>query len=261
METKKPKILYLDIENSRMVVEFPTYKLWDIKRVEPKYIKHDWYITCAAWAWLDNTNKTTGKIYVSKVSDYDTYDKDFRNDLGVLEELHEVMSQADLIVGHNSDSFDIKKINYRFIKHGLDPIDLPPTVDTLKAAKKYIKSSSNSLYYLAKEFGVPMKVDLPKGTMWKADEGCEKSLDILANYCKGDIKSGANLYFKMLPYIKNHPNLNRITGVQKGLYDITACSSCGSKNIHSNGNRITKTGSYKRYRCNDCGSSTKGKKL
>lgn len=256
MATKKPRILYVDIENSRMTLEFKSYSLYDNNRLHPSAIKEDWYITCAAWAWLDVPNQKVGRIQGAKTSDFTSYDTNYRDDYGILVELREAMSQADLIIGHNSDSFDIKKINYKFVKHGLEPLDLPPTVDTLKAARKYLRSSSNSLYYLAKEFGVPMKVDLPKGTMWKADDGCEKSLDVLFKYCKGDIKAGANLYFKLLPYIKNHPNINKTTNGPK-----TACGSCGSKNVSKNGTRKTRTAVYQRYLCNDCGSSTQGKKV
>jgi len=262
-KNKGPRILYVDIENSRMVVTFPTYSLYNIDRIHPRHITHDWYITCAAWAWLDNEKQKVGKIEGAKVSDFKkAYKKDFRNDLGIVKKLHEAMSEADLIVGHNSDAFDIKKINYKFIKHGLPAINLPPTVDTLKSAKKYARSSSNSLYYLAKEFGVPMKVDLPSGVMHAADDGCEKSLDKLFAYCKGDIKAGANLYFKLLPYIKNHPNLNRILGIQKKANPkkLKACGTCGSANVRPWGTYPTKSGPVRRIYCTDCGSSTKGGK-
>ena len=259
--SKKPKILYIDIENSRMVVEFETYSLYNIDRISPKNIKHDWYITCAAWGWLDNETQKVSKIESVKVSDFSTYKRDFRNDKGVVKKLHKVMKDADLIVGHNSDKFDIKKINYRFIKHGLPPIDLPPTVDTLKAARRYFNASSNSLYYLAKEFGVPMKIELAPGVMHKADAGCEKSLKKLERYNKGDIKAGAALYFKLLPFIKNHPNLNRIMGIQDRPYEVIACKSCGSHDIYKNGTRPTTTGRRQRWNCRDCGTSMLGDKV
>lgn len=256
----KPKILYIDIENSRMVVEFETYSLYGNDVIHPRHIKHDWYITCAAWAWLDTQKQKIGKIEVVAGNDFKAYKKNFRNDYGVVKRLHEVLSEADLIVGHNSDSFDIKKINYKFIKHGLPPLDFPATVDTLKIAKKYARSSSNKLYYLAKEFGVSMKIDLPPTVMHKADNGCEKSLKQLVRYNKGDIKAGAQLYFKLLPYTKNHPVIDKIMG-NKVNKDRPNCQNCGSSKVESKGYRTTKTGRYRRYRCNDCGSTTKGKKL
>lgn len=258
----KPKILYLDIENSRMWVKFPTYKLWDIARVDPKYIVHDWYITCAAWAWLDNEKQKIGRVHAVAVNDFPSYKNNFRDDRGVVKKLHEVISQADLIVGHNSDSFDIKKINEKIVKYSLPALDFPPTVDTLKANKKYRKSSSNSLAYLARDLGVPTKIELPSGVMWAADGGCEKSLKKLVRYNKGDIIAGASVYFKLLPYIKNHPNIAKVMGKQARLSaknDVKACGSCGSNNIIRNGYRATKSGPRQRWLCYDCGSSTLGK--
>ena len=260
MADKKPKILYIDIENSRMIVEFETYSLYNIDRIPPKCVVHDWYITCAAWGWLNAKTKKIEKIETVAVNDFKTYKKDFRDDRLLVKKLHQVLSEADLIVGHNSDSFDIKKINYKFIKYGLPAIDLPPTVDTLKAAKKYARATSNSLYFLAREFGVPMKVNLQPGVMHAADSGCEKSLKKLVDYNKGDIRSGASLYFKLLPYIKNHPTIDKIMGVNVDK-DRPNCQNCGSSKVQSNGVRVTKSGRYRRYKCNDCGSSTRGKKL
>jgi len=258
--SNEPKILYIDIENSRMVIEFQTYSLYDNNRISPKDIKHDWYITCAAWGWLNNKTQKIQKIQTVAVNDFKTYKKDFRDDRLLVKKLHEVISQADLIVGHNSDSFDLKKINYKFIKYGLPALDLPPTVDTLKSAKKYARSTSNSLYYLAKEFEVPMKIDLPKGVMHAADNGCPKALKQLVDYNKGDIRAGASLYFKLLPYIKNHPTIDKIMG-KKVDKDRPNCQNCGSSKVESKGLRTTKSGKFRRYRCKDCGSSTQGKKL
>lgn len=260
----KPKILYLDIELSRMIVEFPTYNLYNIDKISPKYIKHDQYITCAAWTWLDNETKKVGKIHGVKTSDYFSYDKDFRDDYGIVKELREQIEKADLVVGHNSDSFDLKKINYRAVYHKLEAQMPPASVDTLKAARKYLRSSSNSLFYLAKEFGVSMKQDLDSKVMWAADEGCETSLNKLFKYCKQDVKAGAELYYKLLPHIHNHPDLRRVTGQYKTAAQASKsliCPSCGSSKTKSHGLRTTKTGRYRRYQCNNCGTSFKGEKV
>ena len=261
MSNKKIKALYVDIENSRMIVEFPTYNLKDNNYIHPKFIKKDWHITCAAWALLDLQKQKVGKIETVAVNDFKkAFKKDHRDDYLVVKKLHEVLSDVDLIIGHNSDSFDIKKINYKFIKYGLPALDFPATVDTLKAARRYAKSSSNSLYYLAKEFNVPMKIDLGAGVMHAADDGCEKSLNKLVRYNKGDIKSGAELYFKLMPYIKNHPNIAKVMGRKVDL-DAPTCQNCGSNNVFKNGTRTTRTAKYHRYMCQDCGSSTKGNNI
>lgn len=256
----EPKVLYIDIENSRMVVEFETYSLYGNDVIHPRHIKHDWYITCAAWAWLDLKKQKVGKIETVAVNDFPSFKKDFRDDRQVIKKLHKVLGQADLIVGHNSDKFDIKKINYKFIKYGLEPLDFPATVDTLKAAKKYTRASSNRLYFLAKDLGVPMKIDLPSNVMHQADNGCEKSLKKLVHYNKGDIKAGAGVYFKLLPYIKNHPVIDKIMGRKVNKANPN-CQNCGSSRVHRHGTRSDKTGKYRRYRCDDCGSTTKGEKI
>ncbi len=260
MQNKKPKILYIDIENSRMVVEFQTYSLRHNDFIHPKHIKHDWYITCVAWGWLDSQKQKIGKIETVAVNDFSTYKKDFRDDRGVVKKIHSIVQQADLIVGHNSDAFDIKKLNYKFIKYGLPAVDWPPTVDTLKVARKYSLASSNKLDHLARELGDSLKIDLPSGTMHAADNGCEKSLKKLLHYNKGDIKAGAGLYFKYLPYIKNHPNMDKIMGKTVDT-DKPNCQNCGSTKVIGNGTRATKTGKFKRYRCSKCGASTQGKKV
>ena len=188
------------------------------------------------------------------------FKKDHRDDYHVVKTMYEVLSNVDIIVGHNSSKFDWPKLNYKFTKYGFPAIDEPVHIDTLKAARKYYRATSNSLYYLAKEFGVEMKEDLPKGVMHKADDGCVKSLKRLVKYNKQDIKSGATLYFKMMPYIKNHPDIRRIMGVIKTPGEgqkLNQCGSCGSKNVISHGIRVTKLGKYRRIQCKDCFSHTK----
>lgn len=248
-----------------MIVEFPTYSLYDNNRIEPKFIKKDWAFTCAAWANLDLKNQKIGKVQVvSVLDDPKAFKKDNRNDLVIVKKLYEVISNADLLIGHNAATFDLPKLNYKFAKYGLPAVDLPPIVDTLKAARRYYRSTSNSLYFLAKEFGVPMKDDLPKGVMHAADEGDVKALKRLAAYNKQDIISGASLYFKMMPYIKNHPDIRRILNLvstpKEGL-SIAQCGTCGSKDVIKNGTRVTKLGRHQRYICNSCGSSTKAERV
>jgi hypothetical protein len=264
MKKSKLKVHYIDLENSRMIVEFPTYSLYDNNRIEPKYIKKDWAFTCGAWASIDLQKGTIGKVNVVSVLDNPKlFKEDNRNDFVIVKKMHEVISGSDLLIGHNAATFDIAKLNYKFTKYGLPALDFPPIVDTLKAARKYYRSTSNSLYFLAKEFGVPMKAELPKGIMHAADEGDVKALKKLIAYNKQDIVSGASLYLKMLPYIKNHPDIRRIMGLintPKESQELKSCGTCGSKHVVNNGTIVTKLGKFQRRLCMSCGSTTKGNK-
>lgn len=265
MSRKKAKVLVLDIENSQMIISgFPTYNLWNIDHIDPKYIEHDWYLTCAAWLWVDPEKGAYSKSFsVSTLDDPKAYKKNFRDDLVVVKRLHEVLQQADIIVGHNSNAFDLKKINQRIIDYKLPTIDYPPTVDTLLVNKKYGKTSSNSLAHLCRHYGIAQKMELPKGVMHAADQGSAKAMKKLVAYNKQDIVSTAQLYLRLLPYIKNHPDIRRVMNLAKSpseAANMKICGSCGSKNVISWGSYPTKLGPVRRIICNDCGSSTKGSK-
>lgn len=263
LSKSKIKALYYDIENSRMVVKFPTYVLWDIKRIDPKYILKDWHITSVSWAYLDIEKQKIGKVHSVSLLDFPSrFKKDPRDDYEVVKKFHQVLSDPDLklIVGHNSQAFDIKKLNTKFSIYGLDPIDFPAHVDTIKANKKYRKSSSNSLAHLCREFDVTKKIDLPSSVMWAADDGCEKSLRKLVKYNKGDIISGASVYFKLLPYIKNHPDMRRLADPTKTAAKaktLSECGTCNSDNTYSLGLRADMQGPYRRIKCRSCGATTK----
>jgi predicted RNA-binding Zn-ribbon protein involved in translation (DUF1610 family) len=87
-----------------------------------------------------------------------------------------------------------------------------------------------------------------------------KSLKKLIAYNKGDIKAGAEVYFKLLPYIRNHPNLNKMLDPDFRK-DRPACGACGHKKVVKDGTILTKQGKYQRYKCMKCGYKTKGGKI
>jgi DNA polymerase III epsilon subunit-like protein len=74
-----------------------------------------------------------------------------------------VMAQADEIVAHNGDRFDLKWLRTRALLHGLDVMPSPKTIDTLKWAKRYFNFNSNKLDYIAKYLGVGQKMGADVG--------------------------------------------------------------------------------------------------
>ena len=46
--------------------------------------------------------------------DFPEYQKDKTDDKALMRKLWDLMDEADIVIGHNCDSFDIKKINSRF---------------------------------------------------------------------------------------------------------------------------------------------------
>lgn len=246
---KTPRILIWDVETSTMDILHRTYSLKIYKRYhDHKDIVRDWIMLGAAWKWLDEDE--VGCISVTP--------SDSLNDRGVITHLHSVLSQADMLVGHNSDNFDIKKFNTRALYYGLPPVPKVKSVDTLKVARKYFKLSSNTLSYIADFLGADAKDESPD---WdKCLEGDADELRYMRKYNKQDVLVTEQVYKKLRGWHDTHPNLNVMheTRDSKG-YHVDLCKVCGSPNIVKNGKSYTNAGVRQRYACRDCGGTSYGK--
>src|SRR5690242_5684467 len=107
---KQPKIVLLDIETSP--IKGLTWGMYDqnvLAVLEPAKI------ICAAWKYLDDL-----EIFCKSLPDYRGYRGGIVNDGGLVRERWKVLDEADVVVAHNGDSFDIKRLNARFVAHGLN---------------------------------------------------------------------------------------------------------------------------------------------
>ena len=238
------KTLLMDLE-----LTYGIYLAYPSKKpqyLSDKQLLHDQFCTCAAWKWHHEAS-----TYVVKITDdMKRFKKNFRDDYIVAVKLHELMTEADVIVAHNGDAFDIKHANTMFRKHGLGPIPEKKSIDTLKAARKYFAFPGNSLDSLAKRFGGKGKNQKPD---WhKMTMGDEKEINIAAKYCKNDVIELERVYNEIKPYIRNLPYL-------KTIGDITECHSCGSKRLQKRGSGFDGTRVYLRVKCSCCGHEHKQK--
>jgi len=240
------KILLWDIETSLMIAAvFGRFK----QDIQYDNILQDWYIHSIAWKWLGQK-----RVYaVSGLDDKKRFKKDHTDDYHVVKTVADVINQADVIVGHNGDAFDIKKFKARCIALGLPPIKEPLFVDTLKAARQ-AKFTSNKLDDLGSILGIGNKIDNPRGLWLKALHGDEKAIKQMVKYNKQDVLLLEQLYLKLRPYMKSHPNQNLFSAGRD------VCSKCGSDDIQYRGYLLTKTAKKRRYQCNSCGGySASGK--
>ena len=129
------RILIFDLENSPSLGWFYDSR----KENNIVAIQEEWFLLSFAYRWLDE-NKT----HVYALPDFKRYKKDKKDDEQLVHKLHEVLSQADMLIAHNLDNFDLKKANARFLIHGLDPIPYNKNLDTLKVARRNFKFNSNS---------------------------------------------------------------------------------------------------------------------
>lgn len=229
------KILMLDLET------FPNlgYTWQKYEQTVIRFVKESCICTYAA-KWLGNPKVMSGAL-----PDYAGYKPGSYDDKKLVQDLWKLVAEADIVVAHNGDDFDIRVCNARFLKHGLVPPAPIKTVDTKKVAKRVARFNSNSLNDIGQflDFGKKIKTDFD---LW---EGCingdKKSWKLMVTYNKKDVLLLERLYLYLRPWMKTHPNLVAEYG--------GVCPKCNSENVQYRGYAITSTRRYRRFQCKNCG--------
>ena len=231
----KSRIVFLDIENSPSLG-------WAWGKYDQNIIdfKTDWYLLSFAWKWADETI-----VRVKGLIDYKNYIKNVEDDRQLTQALWDVLDQADIVIGHNVDRFDIRKINTRFLAHGMPPPSPYKTVDTLKIARKYFKFDSNHLTDLGRCLGVGKKLTHTGFELWRGcmvgDKSCWR---MMKRYNARDVILLEKVYYLLRAWAGNHPD---VTNGEVG------CPKCGSPRTQKRGISRTKKLVKQRYQCTKCG--------
>ncbi len=128
----KPSIILLDIETAPSLGY-----VWGIWEQNVISVKEEWFILSFATKVLG-----VGKPVIYALPDYKHYKRNHYDDEALVKELWKILDEADVVIAHNGDRFDIKKSNARFIYHGLKPPSPYKTIDTLKIARKHFNFNS-----------------------------------------------------------------------------------------------------------------------
>jgi DNA polymerase III epsilon subunit-like protein len=235
---KTPKILCLDIET--FPLEIVSWGIHD-QNINQAQILKDWSVLSWAACWVDEPKKV---MYADVRNE-----KDVRNDKNILKEIHKLMSSADIILGQNSNSFDIKKLNTRFFIHNLEPIKGYRTIDTKKIAKKNFAFTTASLAFMNKSLGIPEEKMKNEGlNLWlRCLKGDKKAFKDIEKYNKQDVVATVALFKRMQAW-DNSINFNLYTD------GITMTCNCGSSKFKKKGFAYTASGRFQRYRCLKCGA-------
>jgi|JI102314DRNA_FD_contig_31_6050940_length_945_multi_2_in_0_out_0_1 DNA polymerase elongation subunit (family B) len=241
--TNKPlKTLFLDIETApNLGYTWQKYETNVIEFVQERYM------LCFTVKWLDDS-----KYHTFGLPDFPDYTKDPKSDKALMTKLWDFVNEADVIVAHNGDSFDIKIMNTRFIVNGFTPPSPYKTVDTKKEAKKKFGFNSNSLNDLGQLFGFGKKADTGGFKLWTGCmSGDTESWKKMKKYNKIDVALLEQIYLKLRGWMKNHPNVSVAL-------DRACCQTCGSNNTQKRGFSYTKLTKYQRLQCMDCHSWSQG---
>ncbi len=247
-EVSGPKILLLDIETAPMLGY--VWGLWD-QNIGLNMVKSDWHVLSWSAKWLDS--KKIMYMDQSKA-------KNIEDDKRILKVMWKLIDEADIIITQNGKSFDHKKLNARFVTHGMLPPSPYKIVDTLLIAKKHFAFTSNKLEYMSELLNEKYKKMTSKGRkfvgfdLWKECLAGNKSAWAeMKKYNSYDVLALEELYKKLIPW---EPRINY------NLYNDAVthnCNVCNSVNLIRNGYQMTTAGKFPRFKCMDCGTHLSSK--
>lgn len=240
---KKPKILFYDIETSPLQAwvwgcgkQFVGHK--NLVKQRSQY-----GIICVTYCWNDK----------SPVQCID-WGYDEQDTSKVIKEFDEIIKQADLTIGKNSDRFDTKMINAARMFAGLPglPEWTKYTDDLEVQMRRYFRMPSQSLDYISNQLGLGGKIKMEMqdwiDIVEKNDNGL-KSLNKMIKYGKKDTSDTRTLWYKLSEHFDSRWN----QGTFESMVSICKHADCGSRRLNLDGIRIAGKTRYQQFRCKDCG--------
>jgi DNA polymerase elongation subunit (family B) len=187
-EKNRPiKRLFFDIETSPNIVF--SWRVGNKINLTPDNIIEERAIICISYKW-----EGEDKVYSLKWDNGD--DKD------MLAKFAKIMDSADVVIGQNSDRFDIKWVRARCIYHQIPLSAKFNSLDTLKMAKAGFNFNSNKLDYMGQYLGVGQKIhtgyDLWKRICLHNDK---EALQDMITYCEQDVRLLEEVYNKLQDYV------------------------------------------------------------
>lgn len=246
-EIVNPRILFFDIETTPMrSYVWGRYK----QNIYQPYVLSESYILTYSAKWIDGDDVMFGYINPEEVA--------HENDSRIVKELIDLFNEADIVVGHNSDRFDIPIVKTRALYNGIAPPKPFRSYDTLKAVKRNFRFSSNKLNDVCEYLGIGSKHDDGGFETWKGYmDGDETAINTMVYYNIGDVDLLYNLYMFIRGFDRLHPNV----GVYHHHSFTPICPCCGSENITKTEKFIyTNLSAFEAYHCDDCGKWFRGRK-
>lgn len=212
VERDVPKVLYVDIETKPIKAW-----IWGTfnQNIPLNMIIEDWSVLSwsAKWAgapesevmYSDNRTKKGDKLM---------------NDKELLKPLWKLLDEADIVIGQNSDRFDLPKLNARFIEHRMGCPSEFIQIDTYKIASSKFGFTSNKLEYMTKKLNKKyVKQDHRKFVgfaLWdqciKGNKEAWKEMEI---YNKYDVLSLEELFINLSEYVKNEKVASALRAYKK----------------------------------------------
>lgn len=237
---KRIHVLIFDIETSLM-----KFWAWSCGKqyLGPDQIDTDWYVYSWAAKWLYEPD-----VFSDIITSKESIANDDRR---VIEEVWKYLDAADIVVAHNALGFDVRKLNARFIYYDMPPPAPFKIIDTLQVFRSQALFSSNKQDFLNEKLSLRRKLQHEGYDLWKkCFNGEQEALDHMLKYNEADVFGLEDLYMRVRPWIKSHPNMNLFVDG-----DGDGCPNCGSKDIEWIDRLYsTSVNQYSCFRCGECGA-------
>jgi len=243
---KPLRLLFYDIETAPMLAF-----VWQQKA---DWIPHNQIVTEKFMLAWSAKFSDTDKVHSAVLNGAEAKAQD---DSRIVKSLAELVKQADYIVAHNGDRFDLPTMNGRLLLNQLDPLGDVQTIDTLKIARQSFNLTSNRLDYLAKRLDVvdgtgklPVTFDLWRRCFY----GEAEALKQMRTYNEHDSVLLEHVFHALRPYAKRLPRM-----VDAAEWRQEICPYCGSVE-RTKERRDYRTGvnNYPRFRCGECRRTYRG---
>lgn len=230
------KILFYDLETAPLLAHIWTPR---DEYVTMDRLIHDSFLLTWSAKWRGEKPIHSGVLTGLEAQQQD--------DKRIVTELAELIREADFIVAHNANRFDVPMLNNRLLALNLEPMGPKQTIDTLLWAKRSFRLAYNKLDYLGEFLGLGRKIKTDFD-LWKSCyHGDEKALAQMAKYNKQDVVLLEKVFDALLPYVKNLPRLVEPTDGKQ-----FACPTCGSAKLQRRGYCRTNASTFQRYQCTKC---------
>jgi hypothetical protein len=228
------KVLFYDLETSPMKAY-----VWGAKVdwIPHNQIIHESFLFCWGYKWLGDKRVRTAKLTRPEVLAQD--------DSRIVAELADAVREADIVVAHNADRFDIPRLNTRLLLQGLEPTGPVDSIDTLKLARKNFGFTHNKLDHLARHLGLGTKIKTDFELWENVYNGDEVAMQRMVRYCRQDVVLLEQVFEKLRPYVKGLRRLWDAPG--------DTCPNCGGSHFQRRGYHRTQASTFVKVQCQDCG--------
>lgn len=244
--SKRPRILLFDLETAPSIAAvFGRFKQ---NIIPAAIVSEGGWIISLSYKWLGEDKIETVSVGPDEAKQH--------NDLELVKLLYDLFEEADIVVAHNGDSFDIPTFRSRLAIHSLPMHKKVRTVDTLKVARN-LRFNSNKLDELGKYLDLGRKVEHRGITLWlECMEGRHKSLSEMREYNERDIELLEAVYKELRKFDPRTVNINVFFEDE-----FARCPTCGSSNLKATGGTVTTNlSTFHEYLCSDCGSRSRSRK-